>query len=207
MGKTKISVLLPVYNEKENLVPLLDELELVLQSLGKPFEVIAVDDGSSDGSAELLTEVVRSRPYLRVILFRTNTGQTAALDAGFRHATGDIIATMDADRQNDPRDLVGMVAKLEEGYDCVAGFRRNRQDGFWLRRLPSMMANRIIRLMWKSELKDLGCAIKAYRKEITDELRLYGEMHRFIGILLEGLGARVATYEVNHRPRTAGKSK
>lgn len=202
-----VSILLPIYNERDNLRPLLDEIEAAMEPTGDAFEVIAVDDGSSDGSAELLRELAAKRRFLKVILFRRNSGQTAALDAGFRHATGDVIVTMDADRQNDPRDIPKLLAKLREGFDCVSGWRKKRHDGFFLRRLPSLVANRFVRWYWKSSVADLGCTLKAYRRDITEELSLYGEMHRFIGILLEGLGAKVASIEVNHRPRVAGKSK
>ncbi len=202
-----ISVLLPVYNERENLAKLVDELDVVLKGLKKPFEIIVVDDGSHDGSSELLAELVKERPYIKGIFFRANTGQTAALDAGFRHASGEIIVTMDSDRQNDPADIPAMVALLNEGYDCVSGWRKDRKDGMFLRKIPSKIANAVIRRLWRSSLHDLGCSLKVYRREITQELRLYGEMHRFIGILIEGLGAKVAEYVVHHRPRVAGYSK
>ncbi|MEW6056693.1 MAG: glycosyltransferase family 2 protein [Bdellovibrionota bacterium] len=202
-----ITVLLPIYNERENLVPLLTELQGVLREMGRSYEIIAVDDGSSDGGPALLEKLAQEYPMLRVILFRRNAGQTAAFEAGFRHASGNVIVTMDSDGQNDPRDIPQMIGLLDKGYDFVAGRRKNRKDGFFLRKFPSMIANRIIRWVTKTTLHDLGCSLKVYRREITDELRLYGEMHRFIGVLVEGLGARVIEFDVNHRPRSRGVSK
>jgi len=202
-----ISVVLPIYNECENIVPLLDELETVLSATGKEYEIIAVDDGSHDGSVELLRQTASERKYLRVLFFRRNTGQAAAFDAGFRTAEGDIVVTMDADRQNDPADIPRMIAKLDEGFDVITGWRKKRQDGLFLRTVPSRIANFIIRKLTGTKIHDLGCSLKVYRKHVTDEMRLYGEMHRFISVLADGLGARVGEVVVNHRPRVAGKSK
>jgi glycosyltransferase involved in cell wall biosynthesis len=147
------------------------------------------------------------RPWLRAIFLRRNFGQTAAFDAGFRAASGDIVATIDGDLQNDPRDIPAMIAKLDEGFDMVAGWRRKRRDGLTLRRIPSRIANWMIRKVTGTRIHDLGCSLRLYRREITDELRLYGEMHRFISILADSMGARIAEVEVNHRPRRAGTSK
>jgi glycosyltransferase involved in cell wall biosynthesis len=205
--KPRLSILIPVYNEEENLVPLVSELETVLGVLGQSFEIILVDDGSTDKSPEILSRLAGEKDFLKVILFRRNTGQTAAFDAGFCHASGEIIITMDSDLQNDPRDIGQMLSLLDQGCDFVAGWRRDRKDGFLLRTLPSRIANRIIRFVTGTQIHDLGCSLKAYRKELTDELRLYGEMHRFIGVLMEGLGARIGEIEVHHRPRHAGQSK
>lgn len=202
-----ITILLPIYNERENIPPLLDEIKEALSSLQKSYEIIAIDDGSNDGSSELLTDLAKKNDKLKVILFRRNAGQTAAFDAGFRHAQGQIVVTMDSDRQNDPTDIPKMIGVLEQGYDFVAGRRKNRQDGLLLRKIPSRIANQVIRWVTKTKIHDLGCSLKVYRKEITDELRLYGEMHRFIAVLVEGLGARVTEIDVNHRPRTSGISK
>ncbi|OGV85579.1 MAG: hypothetical protein A3K19_00980 [Lentisphaerae bacterium RIFOXYB12_FULL_65_16] len=202
-----ISVVLPVFNERDNLAPLLAEIQAALVACGHTYEVVAIDDGSTDGSTDLLRELARQYDVLRVIVFRKNCGQTAAFDAGFRHSRGHIVVTLDSDRQNDPADIPRMVARIEEGYDFVAGWRRRRRDAFFLRRLPSVMANVIIRWVTGTKIHDLGCSLKAYRREITSELRLYGEMHRFIGPLAEAVGARVAEMEVNHRPRPAGVSK
>lgn len=202
-----ISVIVPVYNEKENLRALCDEIDGALGPTGKRFEIIAVDDGSRDGSSALLRTLAAERPHLKVLFFRRNSGQTAAFDAGFRCASGEVVVTMDADLQNDARDIPRMIEKLEEGYDLVSGWRKERKDGFILRRLPSVIANALIRRITRAPIHDLGCSLKIYRKEITDELRLYGEMHRFIAPLAEAMGARIAEVPVNHRPRVAGVSK
>jgi len=203
----EISVVLPVYNERENVIPLLEELERVLSPLDKSYEVIAVDDGSRDGSVDVLKQATKDRPYLKVIFFRRNSGQAAAFDAGFRAATGDVVVTMDADRQNDPDDIPAMIAKLDEGFDLITGWRKDRKDGLFFRKLPSRTANFIIRMLTGTSVHDLGCSLKVYRRHVTDELRLYGEMHRFITVLAEGLGATVGEMVVNHRPRVAGRSK
>jgi glycosyltransferase involved in cell wall biosynthesis len=202
-----VSVVIPVYNEVDNLVPMLDELAGALGPLGAPFEIIVVDDGSRDGTSEVMRGLARSRPYVRAVFFRRNFGQTAAFDAGFRSASGDVVVTMDGDLQNDPRDIPAMIEKLEQGYDVVAGWRRNRQDGMLLRKVPSRVANWLIRLATGTVIHDLGCSLRVYRREVTDELQLYGEMHRFISVLADNMGARIAEVEVNHRPRRAGSSK
>ena len=202
-----ISVVLPVYNERENLVPLVDEIAAVLEPTGKTFEIIAVDDGSQDGSPAILRQLAAERPYVRAILFRRNAGQSAAFDAGFQAASGGLVVTMDADRQNDPHDIPRLIAKLDEGYDVVTGWRKDRKDGLFLRRLPSRVANALIRKVTGTKIHDLGCSLKVYRKDVTDEMRLYGEMHRFISVLADSLGARVGEVVVNHRPRVAGRSK
>ncbi|HEY6475910.1 MAG TPA: glycosyltransferase family 2 protein [Polyangia bacterium] len=202
-----ISVVLPIYNESENLIPLFDEIAGVLQPTGKQFEIIAVDDGSRDGSQEIIRKAAAERPYLKAIFFRRNTGQSAAFDAGFQAASGTLVVTMDADRQNDPRDIPRLIAKLDEGYDLVTGWRKDRKDGFVFRRFPSLIANYMIRKVTGTETHDLGCSLKVYRKDLTDEMRLYGEMHRFISVLADGMGARIGEEVVNHRPRVAGRSK
>ncbi len=202
-----LSIILPIHNEKDNLRPLLDEIEAALGSHGGGYEVIAVDDGSTDGSTQLLKQLATERRYLRVIFFRHNFGQAAAFDAGFRNASGDIVVTLDADGQNDPLDIPRLVKHLDEGYDFVAGIRANRRDGWLLRRVPSRIANFVIRRVTGTKMRDLGCSLKAYRREISDELRLYGEMHRFIPVLVESIGARSAELPVNHRPRIRGTSK
>lgn len=204
---TELSVLLPVYNEEENLPAVIEELDGVLKGLGTSYEIIVVDDGSKDGSAAVLEKLILKYPNLKAVFFRVNRGQTAAFDAGFRSAEGRIIATMDADMQNDPHDLPKMLKMIDEGYDFVVGWRKNRKDGFVFRKLPSRIANWIIRRVTKTRIHDLGCSLKVYKKEITDELRLYGEMHRFIGVLCESAGGRVGELIVNHRPRIAGTSK
>jgi glycosyltransferase involved in cell wall biosynthesis len=204
----ELSVVIPVFNERENLRPLLAEIEAALGPTGRRFEVVVVDDASTDGSTALLRELVGEKPYLRVLFFGYNCGQTAAFDAGFRHASGALVATMDADLQNDPRDIPRLIAAMEQGgYDFVTGWRRNRRDNALLRTIPSRIANRIIRRVTGATVHDLGCSLKLYKKSITDRLRLYGEMHRFISVLVAGHGARVGEIEVNHRPRHAGRSK
>jgi glycosyltransferase involved in cell wall biosynthesis len=175
--------------------------------MGKAFEIIAVDDGSRDDSAAVIRQAAAERGYLKAIFFRRNTGQSAAFDAGFRAASGTLVVTMDADRQNDPHDIPKLVAKLNEGFDLVTGWRKDRKDGFILRRVPSLIANLFIRKVTGTRIHDLGCSLKVYRKELTDEIPLYGEMHRFISVLADGLGARVGEVVVNHRPRVAGHSK
>ena len=202
-----ISVILPIYNEKDNLLPLLDELDGVLASMGKQYEVIAVDDGSSDGSVEILKSAAAERKNVKALFFRRNCGQAAAFDAGFRTAAGEVVITMDADRQNDPADIPIMVAKLDEGFDLVTGWRKDRKDGFATRKLPSRIANWLIRRLTGTRIHDLGCSLKVYRRQVTNEMRLYGEMHRFISVLAEGIGARVGEVVVNHRPRVAGHTK
>ncbi len=202
-----ISVILPIYNEAENVAPLLDEIRDALDPLGKSYEIIAVDDGSRDGSSQLLRQLGTQNANLKGLFFRRNCGQAAAFDAGFRHASGDVIVTMDADRQNDPRDIAALVAKLDEGFDVVTGWRKRRNDTLLLRRIPSRIANWLIRCATRTEVHDLGCSLKAYRRHVTDEMRLYGEMHRFISVIAESQGARVGEVVVTHRPRIAGTSK
>ena len=207
MPPPELSIVLPIYNEVGNLRPLFDEIEEVLTKAGRTYEIIAVDDGSNDGTRQLLKELAGERPALRVVLFRRNAGQAAAFDAGLRHASAPFVVTMDADMQNDPRDIPAMLAKLDEGFDLVSGWRKNRKDGLFLRKVPSRIANWLIRKITGTPIRDLGCSLKVYRKEITDELRLYGEMHRFIAVLAGHAGARIGEMEVNHRERNAGVSK
>ncbi|HEY1697572.1 MAG TPA: glycosyltransferase family 2 protein [Polyangiaceae bacterium] len=202
-----LSVVVPVYEELDNVVPLLDELEAALSGMPRSFEVVVVDDGSRDGTAELLRKLADEKSWLKVVFFRRNFGQTAAFDAGFRAASGDVVATIDGDLQNDPRDIPAMVAKLDAGFDMVAGWRRDRKDGVVLRKIPSRVANWIIRKATGAKVHDLGCSLRVYRREITEELRLYGEMHRFISVLADNMGARIAEVEVSHRARHAGTSK
>ncbi len=202
-----LSIVLPIRDERENVEPLFDEIEAAVVPTGKSFEIIAIDDGSRDGTVEILRRLCAQRPYVKVLVFRRNHGQSAAFDAGFRHATGDVVVTMDADRQNDPADIPALLAKLDEGYDVVTGWRMRRRDGFTLRRLPSLIANALVRIITGTKVHDLGCSLRVYRRAITDELRIYGEMHRFISVLAEDLGARVGELVVNHRARIAGESK
>ena len=203
-----ISLVLPIYNELENLTPLILEIEGVLGPTGKSYEIIAVDDGSDDGSAELLKKLAAEHPHLRAVFFRKNSGQAAAFDAGFRNASGDVVVTMDADLQNDPTDIPALIEKLETGgFDVVTGWRKDRKDGALLRKIPSRIANRMIRRMTGTKVHDLGCSLKVYRKHVTDEMRLYGEMHRFISVLAASQGAKIGEMVVNHRARRAGVSK
>jgi glycosyltransferase involved in cell wall biosynthesis len=202
-----ISVIIPVFNERDNLGPLYYELVSVLEGMEKKFEIIFVDDGSSDGSSEVLEQLARQDARVRLIVFRRNYGQSAALQAGIDHAAGEIIVTLDADLQNDPADIPGMVQKLEEGYDLVHGWRRQRQDTFWSRRLPSQIANWLIGRVTHFRIHDLGCALKVMRRAIAQELELYGDMHRFVTVLAYQRGARCVEVETHHRPRRFGRSK
>jgi glycosyltransferase involved in cell wall biosynthesis len=203
-----ISVIVPIYNELENLSPLIVEIEGVLDPTGKSYEIIAVDDGSTDGSTELLKKLAGDHAHLRAVFFRKNSGQAAAFDAGFRNASGAVVVTMDADLQNDPNDIPALIEKLDAGsYDVVTGWRKDRKDGAILRKIPSRIANRMIRRMTGTKVHDLGCSLKVYRKHVTDEMRLYGEMHRFISVLAASQGAKIGEMVVNHRARRAGVSK
>lgn len=202
-----LSILTPVYNEEENIPLLFKRLPEVLRRIGRPFEIIAVNDGSSDDSARCLQEAVGSVPELRVINLRRNYGQTAAMMAGIDHARGDVIIPIDADLQNDPEDIPALLEKLDEGFDVVSGWRKNRQDHAIRRNLVSRLANRIISLISGVHLNDYGCTLKAYRRDVIKGVRLYGEMHRFIPIYAAWQGARVTEIPVRHHPRTYGKSK
>ena len=202
-----ISIVVPVYNEKESINELFTELEACLNALPYSWEAIFIDDGSTDGSYEKLLEIQSTSEHVGVVRFRKNFGQTAALSAGFDVANGDVIITMDADLQNDPADIGLLVAKLEEGYDVVSGWRHMRKDSWLSRKLPSMMANKLISYLTKIKLHDYGCTLKAYRKEVVKNLRLYGELHRFIPALANERGALVAEEQVNHRARRFGTSK
>lgn len=202
-----LSVVIPVYNERENLPVLMKALRPVLDLAGRPFEVIFVDDGSSDGSGEALREIVGQHPHVTVILLRRNFGQTAALSAGFDTARGEVIVAMDGDLQNDPQDIPRLLEKLSEGYDVVSGWRRDRQDAFFTRILPSRIANALISWVTGVPLHDYGCSLKAYKSEVIKETRLYGDLHRFIPTLASMTGARIAEVPVTHHPRRHGKSK
>jgi glycosyltransferase involved in cell wall biosynthesis len=205
--KPAISVFLPVLNEEPNLVPLHEKLDVALKELGRPAEIIYVDDGSTDGSLEVLRKLARLDQRVRVVALRRNYGQTAAMAAGIHAARGDVLIPMDADLQNDPADIARLLAKLDEGYDVVSGWRKNRQDRLVTRKIPSMMANRLISWIGGVPLHDYGCSLKAYRRESLSDVHLYGEMHRFIPIYASWAGARVAEIPVEHHARTMGKSK
>ena len=203
----ELSVVIPVYNEEENVEPLFREIKGILASLGKSYEIIAVDDGSKDGTFPMLSRLHCAESALKVVRLKRNFGQTAALAAGLAHAEGDIVVLMDGDLQNDPADIPALLAKLDEGNDLVAGWRHNRRDSFFNRRLPSMIANRLISWMTTVKLHDYGCTLKAMRKDVAKGLRLYGEMHRFIPAIAYERGAQVTELKVNHRPRAHGTSK
>ncbi len=202
-----LSVVIPFYEEEDAIEPLFAELLEVLDRLPLRSEVIAVDDGSTDETFARLCAVRARDPRVKVIRFRRNFGQTASLAAGFAHSSGNVIVTMDGDLQNDPADIPRLLAKLDEGYDVVSGWRYDRKDDRLTRILPSRIANAIISSATQVKLHDYGCGIKAYRREIASSIKLYGEMHRFLPAIAGDLGARVAEIRVNHRPRTVGRSK
>ncbi len=205
--KPYISIIVPVYNESANLPLLIKKTVEALRPTGWKFEIIIIDDGSSDDSATILQEQSRMIPELRAIILRRNFGQSAAMTAGFDHAEGKIVVSMDGDLQNDPADIPLLVEKLEQGFDVVSGWRKERKDRFISRRLPSVIANWIIAKSTGVKLHDYGCSLKAYRSEVAKNLLLYGELHRFIPVLASQYGARIAEVEVRHHPRTAGSSK
>jgi glycosyltransferase involved in cell wall biosynthesis len=203
----ELSIVIPVYNEEENVQPLIGEVESALAPLRRIYEIIAVDDGSKDRTFIALRQLQRCSPRLKIVRLKRNFGQTAAMAAGLAYAQGDIIVLMDGDGQNDPADIPALITKIEEANDLVAGWRVNRQDPFFSRRLPSMIANRLISWTTKVKLHDYGCTLKAMRKDVAKNLRLYGEMHRFIPAIAYERGAQIAEIKVNHRPRLRGKSK
>jgi glycosyltransferase involved in cell wall biosynthesis len=202
-----LSIIIPIRNESPNLRELHRELTATLSSAGRSYEIILIDDGSTDDSFGIMREMQASDPCLKVIRFRRNFGQTAGFSAGFAQAAGRVIITSDGDLQNDPRDIPALVAKLDEGYDIVCGWRRDRKDKWLTRRVPSMMANMLISRATGVELHDYGCSLKAFRAEVVKPLRLYGEMHRFIPAIASEMGVRIAEMVVNHRPRLHGTSK
>jgi len=202
-----VSIVVPVYNEEENVAPLHQGIVDVLNTVSRPFEILYVNDGSSDGSAEKLNRLAASNARVRVLHLRRNFGQTAAMSAGLEHARGDYIVTMDADLQNDPVDIPKMLEKLDEGYDLVHGWRRNRHDDYWTRKFPSKIANWLIAKVTGFPVRDLGCTLKAMRRQIAGDLNLYGEMHRFIPILANWQGAKCVEVETLHHPRRFGVTK
>lgn len=202
-----LSLVVPIYNEEENIPLLYAEIKEVLDNTSYSYELICVDDGSSDRSVAVLEELHKKDDRVVVIELRRNFGQTAAMSAGFDHARGDIIITMDGDLQNDPHDIPAMVEKLNESYDVVTGWRHDRKDPFISRKLPSMIANKLISWLTGVGLHDYGCTLKAFRREVTDNIRLYGEMHRFIPAIASGMGISFTEVKVNHRARRFGTSK
>jgi len=203
-----LSLIIPVYNEEENLPLLYDALHQALDPLHETWEAIFVDDGSQDGSFEVLRSLVEKDPeHLRALSFRRNFGQTAAIAAGIDHACGETIILMDADMQNDPADIPMLLAKLDEGYDLVSGWRRDRKDNRLTRTLPSNLANGLISWTTGVHLHDYGCTLKAYRRDALEGFRLYGEMHRFIPVFAHSIGAKITELPVHHHPRKFGKAK
>jgi glycosyltransferase involved in cell wall biosynthesis len=203
-----LSVILPVYDEESNLEPLHRELTATLSALGRSYEIVAIDDGSRDRSFNVLVELAEGDPQLRIIRFRRNFGQSASFAAGFDHARGAIVLTMDADGQNDPADIPALLTEMERGdFDMVNGWRQNRKEPFLTRRLPSMMANALIGRTSSVSLHDRGCSLRAYRHDLIRQVHLYGEMHRFIPELISQIGARMSEVPVNDRARRHGRSK
>ena len=203
----ELSIVIPVHNESPNLKDLYDELTQTLIQYGRSYELIIVDDGSTDDSFEKLASLQSRDPHLRIIRFRRNFGQTAAFAAGFAHARGRLVVTSDGDLQNDPRDIPAMVKLIEDGNDIVCGWRKDRKDRFVNRRLPSFLANKLISWATGVELHDYGCSLKVFRAEVVKPLRLYGEMHRFLPAIASQIGVTIAEVVVNHRPRRAGQTK
>lgn len=207
MKEQSLSIIIPVYNEEDNVLPLHRKITEALDSMGQPYEVIIVDDGSTDNTAQRLKELAKVDSRLKVIHLRRNFGQTPAMMAGIDAATGDILIPMDGDLQNDPHDIPKLLAKLAEGYDVVSGWRKDRQDHPLKRNLPSRVANRLISFISGVHLHDYGCSLKAYRKAIIKGVKLYGEMHRFVPIYAAWQGAKVTEVGVTHYPRVHGVSK
>jgi glycosyltransferase involved in cell wall biosynthesis len=202
-----LSVVIPIYYEEENIRPLYTAITDALDKTGLQYEIICVDDGSGDNSFNVLKELAIADRRLRVIRFRRNFGQTAAMAAGFEAARGAVIVPMDGDLQNDPADIPLLLEKIKEGYDVVSGWRKDRQDTFINRKLPSIIANGLISRLTDVHLHDYGCTLKAYRREVLDGIGLYGEMHRFVPALASRIGAKVAELPVRHHPRLHGTSK
>ena len=201
------SIVVPIYNEEDNISELYRAITTALDGTGSDYEIIMVDDGSADGSFNALTAIAAQDRRVKVIRFRRNFGQTAAMSAGFDAAAGGIIIPMDGDLQNDPADIPRLIDKIHEGYDVVSGWRSDRKDTFITRKIPSMLANSLISWLTGVRLHDYGCTLKAYRREVLDGINLYGEMHRFVPALASQIGAKVAEIPVNHRPRLHGTSK
>jgi len=202
-----VSVVVPLYNEEENAPLMYEELKKVMETLDRDYELIFVDDGSTDQTLEVLVTSAKGDASVRIVEFRRNFGQTAAMAAGLEHTKNDIVITLDGDLQNDPAEIPKMIALLEQGYDLVAGWRKDRKDTFFSRRLPSMLANWLISKTTRVHLHDYGCTLKVMTGEIAREIKLYGEMHRFIPALADELGARITEIPVNHRERRFGTSK
>lgn len=200
-------MIIPIKDERDNLAPLHERLLQTLVPLNKSFEIIFVDDGSVDGSVAVLEDLAARDTRVKVVCLRRNYGQTAALQAGIDWSTGDILITMDGDLQNDPVDIPRLLAKLDEGYDAALGQRANRQDHLFIRKIPSLMANWLIRKVTGTKIRDMGCTLRALRRDLALALPLYGELHRFVPVLAEQCGGRLVQIPVQHHPRTAGKTK
>lgn len=201
-----LSIVIPFYNEEDNVRPLHDQIVEALDGLGRPYEVVAVDDGSTDRTLAVLETIVKEDSRWKVVVLRRNFGQTAAMSAGFDHATGDVIVTLDGDLQNDPADIPRLLEFIND-YDVVSGWRANRKDPLLSRRLPSMLANWLISVTTGVRLHDYGCTLKAYRRVVVENLRLYGELHRFIPAIASWMGIAIAEVKTNHHPRRYGRSK
>jgi glycosyltransferase involved in cell wall biosynthesis len=206
-GSLEVSIVVPIYNEVESLLQLIEAIAQVLQENRLSYEIICVDDGSNDGSTEILSQLARDRSDLKAVILRRNYGQTPAMAAGFQYATGRVIATLDGDLQNDPADIPLLVAKLKEGYDLVSGWRKHRKDDALTRLLPSKIANWLIGRVTGVKLHDYGCSLKAYRAELVADMNLYGELHRFLPALAYIEGARITELPVRHHARRFGTSK
>jgi glycosyltransferase involved in cell wall biosynthesis len=204
---TNLSVVIPVKDERDNLAPLSERMRAALDPLGVGYEIVFVDDGSIDGSYAMLEGLAMRDRRVKVVRLRRNFGQTAALQAGINHSSGEVLVTMDGDLQNDPADIPGLLDKLNEGYDAVLGLRAKRQDQLFIRKVPSWIANWIIRKVTGVQTKDMGCTLRAMRRELAEALPLYGEMHRYIPVLAQQHGARITQIPVRHHPRVAGKTK
>ena len=202
----KTPVILPVHNEEENHIDMNTEIIGVIENIDVDYEIIYIDDGSTYRSFDILCSLREVNPNIKIIQFRRNFGQTAGLAAGFEHASGDTIITMDSDRQNDPHDIPMLLDKIDEGYDLVSGWRFDRQDAWLSRKLPSKIANLLISKITGVKLHDYGCSLKAFHKDVVENVRLYGEMHRFIPAIASWMGVRIAEVKVNHRARVAGSS-
>jgi len=203
----ELSIVIPVHNESPNIKPLYEELTRTLGQFGRAYELLVVDDGSTDDTFEQLAALQSRDPRLRVIRFRRNFGQTAAFAAGIAHARGRLVVTSDGDLQNDPSDIPAMVAMIDQGHDIVCGWRKDRKDTFITRRVPSILANKLISWATGVSLHDYGCSLKVFRSEVIKPLRLYGEMHRFLPAIASQIGVKIAEMEVNHRARRAGVTK
>lgn len=207
MKAIEISIVLPIFNEKENITILYDELKKVLGSMSQNYEIIMIDDGSNDGSDDIIKQIANSDSSVTALFFRRNFGQTAAMDAGFKQSKGKIVIPLDADLQNDPADIPRLLAKLDQGYDVVKGWRKNRKDKNLTRKIPSKIANFIIRRSTGVNIHDYGCTLTAFKSEILKDINLYGEMHRFIPVYAAMVGGKITEIKVNHRERKYGKTK